>query len=199
MPDASPPGPRAAGQRPDRETGGLGLKDLFVIFLKAGLAFGGGLGILAVLEDELVKRRGAVSPDAFLAIYGIGRIVPSGTMTALAVAYGYQFAGLPGTVVTLTALTLPAFTLTVVLTVAYGVVRGGPLLEVLPVTLLPAALALILSAALRLGRHVARPSWELVLALAAFALSRFLHLNPSLILIGGGLLGLVLLRGKGRG
>ena len=32
-----------------------------MIFLRAGLAFGGGLGILAVLEDELVTKRQALT------------------------------------------------------------------------------------------------------------------------------------------
>src|ERR1700682_1604294 len=70
--------------------------ELFSIFLRAGLAFGGGLGILAVLEEELVDKRRVVTREEFLAIYGMGRIVPSGTMTALAVAYGYMFAGMSG-------------------------------------------------------------------------------------------------------
>jgi len=34
--------------------------ELFSIFLKAGLAFGGGLGILAVLERELVTSVGLI-------------------------------------------------------------------------------------------------------------------------------------------
>ena len=80
------------GDRTTRLTKG----ELFYIFLKAGLAFGGGLGILAVLEEELVDKRRAVTKEEFLTIYGMGRIVPSGTMTALAVAYGFKFGGLPG-------------------------------------------------------------------------------------------------------
>jgi chromate transport protein ChrA len=40
---------------------GLSRVELFLIFLKAGLAFGGGLDILAALEDELVSKRRVVS------------------------------------------------------------------------------------------------------------------------------------------
>lgn len=61
--------------------------------MKDGLAFGGGVGILAVLEEELVTRRGAISRENFLTYYGISRIVPSGSMTALAVAFGYGLGG----------------------------------------------------------------------------------------------------------
>src|SRR5260221_13269595 len=118
--------------------------ELLSIFFKAGLAFGGGLGILAVLQEELVDKRRAVTKEEFLTIYGIGRIVPSGTMTALAVAYGYKFGGLPGTVIALTALSLPVFVLTIALTIAYHYLRNSRLFDLLPVTIMPAALALSL-------------------------------------------------------
>jgi len=49
-------------------------------------------------------------------------------------------------------------------------------------------------AALKLGKDVFRPSRELIIAGAAFALAFFLRLNPALILLGGGLLGAVALR-----
>jgi len=163
--------------------------ELFSIFLKAGLAFGGGLGILAVLEEELVGKRRAVTREEFLTIYGLGRIVPSGTMTALAVAYGYKFGGLPGTVIALGALSLPAFVLTIALTIAYHYLRNSRLFDLLPVTIMPAALALIIVAALKLGKDVFRPSRELVVAGVAFALALFLRLNPALILVAGGVLG----------
>jgi chromate transporter len=170
---------------------------LFLIFLKAGLAFGGGLGILSVLEDELVSKRRVVSREEFLTIYGIGRIVPSGTMTALAVAYGYKFGGMLGTVVALSALALPAFVLTVTLTIAYHFLRASRLFGLLPVTIMPAALALIVVAALKLGKDVFRPSLELVIAGVAFACALFLQLNPALLLLAGGIIGALVLRDAG--
>ena len=168
--------------------------ELFSIFFKAGLAFGGGLGILAVLEDQLVSKRAAVSRKEFLTIYGIGRVVPSGTMTALAIAYGYKFGGMFGTVIALAGLALPAFVLTIILTVAYHYLRNSRLFDLIPVTIMPAALALIVVAALKLGKDVFRPSRELVVAGAAFALALFLRLNPALLLLAGGVLGAFALR-----
>lgn len=167
-------------------------RDLFWIFIKAGLAFGGGLGILAVLEDELVTRRKAVSREDFLTYYGIGRIVPSGTMTALAVAYSYRLGGFWGTVIALTAMVIPSFVITVLLTILYEVFKGTNFLAWLEVSVLPAALAMILSAAIKLGKDVFRPSVEFLLAAAAFAATFFFDINPALVLIGGGLLGILI-------
>jgi chromate transporter len=173
---------------------GLTHRELFAIFLQAGLAFGGGLGVLAVLEHELVARRGLVSREEFLTDYALARIVPSGTMTALAVAYGHRFGGIPGTVVALTALVLPAFATTLGLTLAYVAIRDGPALGWLSFTLLPATLALIVVAALRLGREVFRPGRPLAIALAAFALAAGAKLSPIVLLVLGGAAGAILLR-----
>ncbi len=169
-------------------------RDLFWIFLKAGMAFGGGLGILAVMEEELVTRRKAISREDFLTYYGIGRIVPSGTMTALAVAFSYRLGGFWGTVIALVAMVIPSFVITVLLTVLYGVFRDTDFLPWLEVSVLPAALALILAAAIKLGKDVFRPSAEFVLAAAAFAAAFFFDLNPALVLVAGGLLGLLVFR-----
>jgi chromate transporter len=174
----------------------LGKAALFLIFLRAGLAFGGGLGILAVLQHELVERRRLVERDEFLAIYGIGRIVPSGTMTALAVAYGHRFGGHVGVALALSGLVLPAFVLTIALTAAYGLLSHGPWMDLLRASLLPAALALIVSAAIRLGR----PALGLETALAAAALVGALVLgaNAALLLLAGGAVGAAFLGANGK-
>jgi chromate transporter len=188
--DDQPPTSRPADQA--GPAGPITRRALFGIFLKAGLAFGGGLGILAVLEQELVTRRRAIDREEFLRLYGLGRIVPSGTMTALAVAYGYRFAGPVGTAIALCGLVLPALALTVALTAAYGLLRRGPLLDLLPVTILPAALAFIVVAGVRLGRDIFRPSRELLLAAAAFLGAAVFHLSPVVLLLAGGAAGMVL-------
>ena len=174
---------------PAERSAPLTRRDLFMIFFKAGWAFGGGLGILAVLEDELVTRRGVLTREEFLSTYAIARIVPSGTMSALAVAYGHRYGGMTGTVIALAALSLPAFVLTVALTIGYRYLRDSAAFDLLPVTIMPAALALIVVAALRLGREVFRPSRELALACAGFALALFAGTNAALLLLAGGLIG----------
>ena len=124
-----------------------------------------------------------------------GRMVPSGTMTALAVAYGHRFGGFLGTVVAVTGLVLPALVLTLLLTAAYTILPSGPWLPLLSLTILPAALAFIVRSALKLGRDVFRPSFELLIAAGAFGGVLLLHAHPSLVLLVGGLVGVVVFRG----
>jgi len=162
---------------------------LFRLFLKIGLSFGAGTGMSAVLQEELVRKRQAMDRGEFMALYGLARLVPSGSMTALAVAIGYRYQGFFGTLVVLAAMILPAFVLTVLLTIAYTLLAGSAALRVINLTLMPAALAVVAVSAYRLGGEFFTPSLELVLAVAAGAGVLFLGLNPSLVLLAGGLIG----------
>jgi chromate transporter len=145
-----------------------------------------------VLEDELVTRRHLVTRGEFLAIYGIGRIVPSGTMSAVAVAFGHRFGGQPGVVVALLGLVLPGFLLTVALTIAFDRLAQGGVLETIRATLLPGALALIAVAALRLGRTAYQSPPDLGFAALGFAGTLLLGVNPGLLLIAAGIAGIFL-------
>jgi chromate transporter len=173
----------------------ISLRTLFLLFLRIGLSFGAGTGMSAVLQEELVRKREAISRSEFMTLYGLARLVPSGSMTALAVAVGYRYQGLPGTVVVLLAMILPAFILTVLLTVAYTLLAGSAALDVVNLTLMPAALAVVAVSAFRLGREFLTPSLELILAIAAGVGVLLLGINPSLMLLAGGLIGACALRG----
>ncbi len=176
--------PDTASERPR-----VGLGTLFGLFFRCGLAFGGGPGIMSMLLDELVEKRRAMPRHEFILLWGLGRIVPAGSIAALAVAIGHQFQGYPGTLVALVAMVLPSFTLTVLLTIAYQAVAGSPLFAIVNVTLMPAALAIIVVTSFRLLREFAFPSLELVLAAGGFLAVLLLGLNPTVVLVIGGLVG----------
>ena len=81
----------------------LSLAQIFLVFFRAGWGFGGGLAVLAMLEEELVTRRRIMSRSDLITLWSIGRIVPCGTMTAVAVAIGYRLGRFPGSVAALVA------------------------------------------------------------------------------------------------
>jgi chromate transporter len=174
----------------------LSLKQLFAVFFKAGCAFGGGLGVLGLLQEQLVTLRRILPDKELITLWSIGRIMPSGTMTAVAVAVGHRLGGFPGTVVALVAMILPGFICVVVLTIAYGWLAHGPVLDYIDATLLPAALGIIIVSAVRLGRPIFRLSRDLVFAVIACIFAALPNLNPAVVIILGGVAGTFLLRGK---
>ena len=172
----------------------VSLPDLFRMFIKVGLSFGAGTGMSAVLQDELVRKREAMPRGEFMALFGLARLVPSGSTTALAVAVGYRYQGWLGTVVALAAMILPGLALTLALTIGYTLLAGTRAFRVLNLTLTPAALAVVVVSAWSLGREYVSPSLELVLIVAAAAAVLVFDLNPSLVLVAGGVLGAVAIR-----
>jgi chromate transporter len=175
----------------------LSLRSLFLLFLKVGVSYGAGTGMAAVLQDDLVRRRHAMERGEFMALYGLARVVPSGSMTALAVAVAYRFQRYAGTIVALLAMILPGFVLTVLLTVAYTLLAGSTALRVVNTTLLPAALGIVAFSTYRLAREFLTPSLELCMAIVATISVLALGLNPSLVLISGGVIGALVLRPRG--
>ena len=174
----------------------LSLAQLFVIFFKAGCGFGGGLGVLALLQEQLVTLRRILPDKELMTLWSIGRLMPSGTMTAVAVAVGYRLCGFAGTVVALVAMIIPGFVCVVVLTIAYGYLAHGAVLDYIDATLLPAALGIVVISAMRLGRPLFRVSLDMVFAVVACGLLLFAHMEPALMLLVGGFAGAFFLRGK---
>jgi chromate transporter len=173
----------------------LSLAQLFVIFLKAGCGFGGGLGVLALLQEQLVTLRRILPDKELMTLWSIGRLMPSGTMTAVAVAVGYRLCGFIGTVVALIAMIIPGFICVVVLTIAYGYLAHGAVLEYIDATLLPAALGIVWISAIRLGKPLFRVALDIGFAIIACVLLLVTHVNPAVMLLIGGFAGAVLLRG----
>jgi len=174
----------------------LSLAQLFIIFFKAGCGFGGGLGVLALLQEQLVTLRRILPDKELMTLWSIGRLMPSGTMTAVAVAIGYRLRGFVGTVVALIAMIIPGFICVVVLTIAYGYLAHGAVLEYIDATLLPAALGIVVISAMRLGKPLFRISLDMVFAVVACGLLLFAHMGPALMLLIGGIAGAFFLRGK---
>ena len=115
-----------------------------------------------MLQEELVTLRRILPDKELVTLWSIGRLMPSGTMTAVAVAVGHRLCGFPGTVVALIAMIVPGFTCVVVLTIGYGYLAHGAVLDYIDATLLPAALGIVVISALRLGRPLFRFSLDTV-------------------------------------
>lgn len=173
----------------------LSMAEVFRVFLLAGLTFGGGLAIVTILERELVRDRQALTRDDFFAYYALARVVPTGTQTALAVSIGNHLAGLKGSFAAVIGLVTPAVATALALTVALTSLPSTAV-EIMPQTILPAAVALIAVGAISMGKDLVGFKRETALAAAAFAAAWLLNVPPGIVLITGGFIGLLLFRGE---
>jgi chromate transporter len=99
----------------------LGLAEIArVYFGVAGSTWGSGSVTVVNIRNELVDRRAVLSEPEFTFAYAMARLAPGTNVLAFCAATGWRLAGWPGAVAAVTALSIPAAVVCVLLTLAYG-------------------------------------------------------------------------------
>ena len=97
------------GANPGHTATGATLPQLAGIFLKIGaLTFGGGLAMLALVQEQVVNQMHWLTSREFLDGLALGQLTPGPTLM-IAAYVGYKAAGVPGATVSAMAMFLPAF------------------------------------------------------------------------------------------
>jgi chromate transporter len=179
------------------------LFDLFIGFGRAGLfGFGGGPSMIPLIQVEVVEVYRWLTPTEFLDAFAFGNALPGPIATKLAGYVGYQVAGIAGAMVALLGITAPTIVAMVALAGFYLRYRESALMINFLRGVRPVVIALLMLvvwdfAPSALG-HPERwlANWPLVtLALAAFIATLRYKVHPALLIVIGGLLGILFLRG----
>ncbi|MBF0331608.1 MAG: chromate efflux transporter [Candidatus Omnitrophica bacterium] len=164
------------------------LKEVACLFLKLGtIGFGGPAAHIAMMHDEVVKRRKWMDEQRFLDMLGATYLIPGPNSTEMAIHAGFVRAGWPGLIVGGVAFILPAMLM--VLLLAWAYVRFGSMPQVTWVLygIKPVVIAIIAQALWDLGRKVVKDTTIAITGSAVIVLS-LAGINEIALLIGGGLL-----------
>ena len=163
------------------------LRELTQLFLKLGtIAFGGPAAHIAMMRDEVVRRRGWMEEQEFLDLMGATNLVPGPNSTELAIHLGRERAGWRGLVVAGSCFILPAAL--IVLTFAWAYVNYGstPQVQDLLYGITPVVVAIIINALWGLLRTAVKGPFLAVVGLAALVFYS-LGVNEITLLFGGAL------------
>ena len=129
------------------------LKEVAWLFFKLGsIAFGGPAAHIAMMEDEIVKKRKWMSPQHFLDLIGATNLIPGPNSTEMTMHCGYERAGWKGLIVAGGFFVFPAVVLTMIFAWLYQQYGQLPEAEPFIYGIKPAVIAVILSAVWRLGK-----------------------------------------------
>src|ERR1700730_15099258 len=104
---ADEPAPRASYSISEKSQ--VPLDELALFFLRLGTtAFGGPAAHIAIMEDELVRRRRWLSRQKFLDLLGASNLIPGPSSSELAIHIGYMCAGWRGLLIAGICFILPA-------------------------------------------------------------------------------------------
>ncbi|HEX7978416.1 MAG TPA: chromate efflux transporter [Gemmatimonadaceae bacterium] len=164
------------------------LREIALLFLKLGtIAFGGPAAHIAMMEDEVVRRRGWLTHEEFLDYLGATNLIPGPNSTELAIHIGRDRAGWPGLLVAGACFIFPA-TL-IVAAIAWAYVRFGALPEAVGILygVKPVVIAVVVQALIGLGRAALKTRGLIVLGIAA-TVAAVVGVNELVILFGAGAL-----------
>jgi len=177
------------------------LTALTLAFAKVGLfGFGGGPSFIPLIQREVEARRW-LEREAFLDAFAFGNALPGPIATKLAGYIGYRVAGWAGATVALLALTVPTIVAMVALAAVYLAYRDTPYVTAFLTGLRPVVIALLVLTVVTFVPSALGPvrAWrahlgQWLLAAVAFVLAASFDVHPALLIVGGGALGLTLMR-----
>src|SRR5262245_6187038 len=171
------------------------LHELAGLFLRLGAtAFGGPAAHIAMMQDEVVRRRAWLSEERFLDLLGATNLIPGPNSTELAIHIGFERRGWLGLLVAGLAFIVPAMLITGACAWAYVAFGTLPAAHWLLYGVKPVMLAVIVQALWGLAPKAAKTPALRVLAAVAIALVA-VGVDELIVLFGSGAIA-VLLAGR---
>lgn len=172
---------------------------LFLVFVKIGcIAFGGFTALIAVVENEMIRKRSLLSTKDMLNGVSLAMLLP-GPVAVNTVGYaGFRLRGGWGAFVSVTGVILPSFFLLIGLSHIYFSYGDIPVVSKLFAGFIPAVTAIIITTAWNMSKK-AITHWSgflLGLAAAVILLGVGGFYTTLMIIVGAGLAGLILYPGQ---
>ena len=168
------------------------LWDLGMFFFKVGaFTFGGGLSMLAFMQEQVVNQFGWLSPQEFVDGLALGQLTP-GPILMLGAFIGFKLKGVVGAAIAAGAIFLPSFLM--MLTILPLLKKMGNLgwLRAFMRGVGPAVIGALAVSLTQMAPHAA-PDWITLLLLAGtIAIMLWRNTGPLPPMLAGGALGVIL-------
>lgn len=167
------------------------LREIAWLFLKLGtISFGGPAAHIALMDQEVVRKRGWLDRDHFLSLLAATNLVPGPNATEMAIHIGYVHAGWPGLIAGGVSFILPAFL--ICLGIGWFYLEFGSIPEIASIFygINPVVIAIILVATYRLGKSAIKSWWEILLGVSAL-MAALIGMDEALILLAAGVAGIL--------
>ncbi|MDQ6882428.1 MAG: chromate transporter [Pseudomonadota bacterium] len=145
-------------------------------------------GALSFIERTVVRDRRWLSPEDFLGLYSIAQVLPGPTGISFCVLLGDRFFGLRGAVATLAGFLLLPSVVVIALASVFQHFQHVPQVQGALQGMGAAAIALIVTTALRMGRGLRRDRAGLLVAALSFAAVGLARLPVSTVVLTLGVL-----------
>ncbi len=169
------------------------LVELFIIFFKIGLfTFGGGYGMVALMEREIVTYKKWLEPQAFVDMLAVSQSAPGSIAVNGASFVGYKIRGFWGALAATVGVVAPSFLVILTFAMFLAGLRENPIAEGAFYGIRPAVVALILATVYQLARPIGLNLKTMVFALLSFGAIHLYSIHPIVILLLAAAVGILI-------
>ena len=164
------------------------LKEVVLLFLKLGFtAFGGPAAHLAIMHDEVVKRRKWLDDEQFLDLVGATNLIPGPNSTEMIIHLSFLRAGWPGFFLGGISFVLPAVLMVMGLAWSYQKYGAAPQVSWVLYAVKPVVIAIIFKALWFLGKQAIKNHLTGIAAVSVLILN-LLGFDSVVLLFAAGIL-----------
>lgn len=168
------------------------LLDLFLIFLKIGaFTFGGGYAMIPQIQREIVDKRKWMNDYEFVEAMAVAQTAPGAIAINTAVYCGFLIAGIGGAITAALAAILPSLITLMIIAKFYGHFGSSEILTAFFKGVRPAIIALIISAAIPVGKQVLKDRTNIVISIIALLALLIVKIHPILVVCFGAITGYI--------
>ena len=183
-----------AGPGPQSVAGPATLWDVSAFFFKVGtFTFGGGLSMLAFMQEQVVDQFGWLTPQEFVDGLALGQLTP-GPILMLAAFIGYKLFGSLGAAVAAGAIFLPSFVMVLSILPLLRRMKDLQWLKAFMRGVAPAVIGALGVSVVQMAPHAAPDLFTWCLLGGTVTIALFSKFGPLPLMAGGAALGFLPLR-----
>ncbi len=177
--------------------GWKGYLDIFVTFFKIGcFTFGGGYAMVPLMEEAVIDKKKWIKREEIVDLFAVSQSIPGAIAINTSTLIGYKIAGNKGALLATLGVVLPSFIVITVIASFFALFQDLKTVKAAFMGIRPAVVALILVTAVSMAKVVVKDIFGVVIMLTTVVLVVFLRVNPIVVIIGGGILGIAFYRLK---
>ena len=141
-----------------------GYLSLFLTMLKIGLfTFGGGYGMIALIENELVEKKKWIEKDEFLDIAAIAESTPGPIAINAATYIGYKNSGIIGSIIATLGICIPSFVIIYAISLFFDAFLSFTLVAYAFKGIQICVVYLILTAGLKMLKQIKKTTFNMII------------------------------------
>ncbi|MGQ9499352.1 MAG: chromate transporter [Dissulfurimicrobium sp.] len=163
----------------------------WLLFVINALTIGGGYVMLPMLQKEFVEKYHWLTNQEFLDAIAIGQITP-GPLTVMNAVIGYKISGLIGALLAMVSSYMPCIIIVTIVAKYYYDYRESIIVQSSFKGIRPAVIGLLAAVSVSLGHTALTDIPAFVIAIISFAIIAFTKIDPTIVIIGAGVFGVIL-------